>query len=66
LLKKGFNWFVDLVENTLKQQIDDKFSVSCHLCHILFSDAKLVEMMAPYVKKEADKLQTKNLLYGIL
>ena len=62
LLKKGFNWFVDLVENTLKKPLEDKYSVSCHLCHTLFSDAKLVEMITPYVKKEANNLRTRSLL----
>lgn len=62
LLKKGFNWFVDVVENTLKKPLADKYSVSCHLCHTLFADEKLVEMLTPYVKKEANHLRTRSLL----
>lgn len=63
LLSDHFDWYVDLAEK-MGMKVDDSYSVSCHLCHYLFTDREFIKAVRPLVKAEAERLRMKKLLSG--
>lgn len=61
MLKNGLHWFASLAKE-LGYHVEDKYTVSCNLCHELFTNEKFMKDSAPYVKKEAGRLRVKKLL----
>lgn len=54
LMKKGFNWFIDVIETELQISLPKNFISQCHLCHTIFSDKELISKLIPYMKKEVE------------
>jgi hypothetical protein len=63
MLNHGFGWFVERA-GEFGYSFDQFYGVSCELCHSIFTNGKLVDELAPLVRKEAGKLRVAKLLSG--
>ncbi len=61
LLAEGFGFYVDLAKR-LGFQVEERYSVSCHLCHHLLGNPAFLEAARPAVLAEADRLRLMKLL----
>lgn len=60
LLLNQFSWFVDFAKK-LGIEVEDNYSVPCHLCHFLFTNKEFVKAVQPFVKAEAERLRMNKL-----
>ena len=60
LLSNSFSWYVDLALK-LGIEVEENYSISCHLCHFLFTNKEYVKAIQPFVKAEAERLRMKKL-----
>ena len=61
MLKNGLFWFASLAKK-LGYHVEDKYTVSCNLCHELFTNEEFMKDSFPYVKEEAGRLRVKKIL----
>ena len=61
MLKNGLFWFASLAKE-LGYHVEDKYTVSCNLCHELFTNEEFMKDSFPYVKEEAGRLRVKKIL----
>lgn len=61
MFSNGLNWYAELAKQ-LGFTLQDKYCVSCHMCHELLGNREFVKLAKPYVKKEANNLRIKKLL----
>ncbi len=60
LLANQFKWYVDLAKK-LGFELEENYSVACHLCYTLFTKADFVKAVKPYVKAEVDRIRMSKL-----
>lgn len=61
MFSNGLSWYAELARN-LGFPVEEKYCVSCHLCHELLGNPEFVEKAKPYVTKEAGRIRLKKLL----
>ena len=61
MLSDGFGFYVDLARK-LGFPVEERYGVSCHLCHQLLGDPRFVEAARPAVEAEVNRLTLKKLL----